>query len=130
AEGHRSAWWVRRRAIARPGLETAEWIGRSMLGGVGAARGALRGLAAPERFGDERIGEDKPRFGHVLDRKRYLGSLAGGDIVAAQAGTLPVNPEEQAAESPPPVDRGHELDLDLMARKSLEIRAPHQRPVE
>ncbi len=41
-----------------------------------------------------------------------------------------VDAEQQAAEAPPAVDRDRHLDLDLVAGIALEIRAPHQRPVD
>src|SRR5262249_59211019 len=46
------------------------------------ARGA-RGLAAPERFGDQRIGQYQPRLRHVFDREAHNRHLSPPPLVAA-----------------------------------------------
>jgi len=89
----------------------------------------LRRLAAPERFGNQRIGDDEPGLGHFLDWQHNLGCFAGRGIVAANARGLAIHAEQQTVKSASAVDRRRHFHLEAVAGKALEIRAPHQRPV-
>jgi hypothetical protein len=40
-------------------------------------------LAAPERLGNQLVGEDELGFRHLVDRQHHLGGFAGRGIVAA-----------------------------------------------
>ena len=70
-------------------------------------------------FGDERVGEHELGFRHVLDRQQHLGGFAGRGVVAADARGVAFGAEQQAAESPPPIDR--DRHFYAFARMALEI---------
>src|SRR5262245_16742725 len=61
-----------------------------------AGSGATRGLAAPERLGDQRIGQHQPRLRHLADGQRDLGGLCRRGIVAADARGIALDPEQHA----------------------------------
>ncbi len=95
---------------------------------------AFRLLAAPECFGDQRVGEDELGLGHVLNCEQSLGGFAGRGIVTANARERGFNSQtfhayQHAAEAPPAFDRDRHFHLELVAGIALEIRAPHQRTV-
>ena len=87
-------------------------------------------LAPPQRFGDQRVGQNKLGLRHLLDRKQHVGGFARrwrhrGGCARHRPRRRAARPESLAA-----IDRGRHLDLHDMAGVALEIRAPHQRPVE
>ena len=53
-------------------------------------------LVAPQRFGDERVGEHELGFRHVVDRQQHLGGFAGRGVVAADARRVAFGAEQQA----------------------------------
>ena len=87
-------------------------------------------LALAQRFGNERVGENKLGFHHVVDRQQDFGICVRRRIVAANARALAFGADEFAAESPPAVDRRLHLHLRDVAGIAVEIRTPHQRPVD
>src|SRR5215216_952774 len=74
-------------------------VGRDRLGLVTRLRDtfALRGLAAPERFGDELVGQNEPRLLHVADVQNGLRAIIRRRIVAADARGVACGPEQDAA---------------------------------
>src|SRR5262249_59777244 len=76
---------------------------------------ASRRLAAPERFGNQRISDDELGLGHFLDRQHNLACFAGCGIVAANARGLALHAEQQTVQSPSAVDRRPPFHPDAAA---------------
>ena len=51
------------------------------------------GLAAPQRLGDERIGQHQPRLRHVADRQQHFGGFARFGIVAPELRGIALEPD-------------------------------------
>src|SRR3984893_1162237 len=87
-------------------------------------RGFLRSFAPPQRFRDQRIGEDQARLAHVVDRdQRFLAS-----VLALEPRRLARDAQQDAAEALAAGQRNVEFDLHHVTGVALEIRAPYQRP--
>ena len=87
-------------------------------------------LAAPERFGDQRVGQHELGLRHLLDRQHDVGGLARGDVVAADARDVAFGAEQLAAETLAALDRDRHLDLHEIVGVALEVRLAHQRTVD
>ena len=85
----------------------------------------LRRNASSDQF----VGQHQPGFHHVVDPQQDFGG-AGRGIAAAQPHALAFDAAKRAAEPPASVDRSRHFDLRDMAGIAVEIRAPHQRPVD
>ena len=90
---------------------------------------ALGLLAAPERFRDQRVGEDELGFGHVLDRQQHVGGFARRRRRAGCARQSPSAPSSKPRNRLRPSPARH-FDLHHVVGVAFEIRAPHQRPVD
>ena len=90
----------------------------------------LGGLAALERFGDQRVGKHQLGLRHVLDRKQEFLLLAFFRVVTAEPDGLAVGAEQQCRGNVCALDAARHLDLGDMAGVAVEIRAPHQRTIE
>ena len=94
------------------------------------AQGAFGLLAAAHRFGDQRVGQNQPRFGDLLDRQEDIGCFAALDVVAPQVRTIAIDTDQDAAKALAAIVRNGHLDLDLVAGVAFEVGAAHQRPVD
>ena len=91
---------------------------------------ALGVLATAERLRNQRVGEHELGLGHVFDRQHDVGGLARRRVVAMDAREMALGAEQLAAEPLAALGGHRHLDLHLIAGVALEIRLPHQRPVD
>ena len=87
-------------------------------------------LASPQRFRNQRIGENKPCFHHVVDRQQDFRNFTRDRLAEAKPCARALCPEEFAAEALAAVDRRQHLDVCDVAGVAIEIGAAHQRPVD
>ena len=87
-------------------------------------------LAAPERLGNQRVGEHELGLRHLLDREHDVRRLAGGRVVAANARGVAFGAEQLTAEALAALDRHRHFDLHKIIGVAIEVRLPHQRAVD
>ena len=87
-------------------------------------------LAAPKRFGNQRIGQDQLRLGHLLDRQHDVGGFAGRHVIAADACGAAFGAEQLAAEALAALDRHRHFDLHKIIGIAIEVGWAHQRAVD
>ena len=95
-----------------------------------AAQLALRGLAAPHRFGDQLVGQNQPGIGDIFHDQRHIDIFARARVIAMQPHRIALDASKRAAEPLAALMRHRHLDLDEVAGIALEIGAAHQRPVD
>src|SRR5215210_251708 len=72
----------------------------------------FRRLAAPHRFRDQLIGQDKPGLGDIFHHKRNFGGLAFARVIATQPHRITFDVAKKPAESLAPFMGDRHLDLD------------------
>src|SRR5215471_10553135 len=82
-------------------------------------------FALAQRFGNERVGKDKPRRCHVIDAQQHVVGF-----VTTYAGTFTLGAVQLAAKPFAPVDRDLHFDLGDMAGIAIEIGTAHQWPID
>src|SRR6516165_5412925 len=82
-------------------------------------------FALAQRFGDQRVGENEPGFGHVVDAQQNVVA-----VITADTGTFAVGAVQFAAKPFAAVDRHLHLDLSDMAGITVEVGPPHQRSID
>ena len=87
-------------------------------------------LAAPQRLGDERIGEQQPGLVQVVERQGDEALRLAGGIGPFEHHIAVGNAAQQAAETLAARHRKPRRDLCLVAGPALEIGGANQRPVD
>jgi len=88
------------------------------------------GLAAAQRLGHERVGQDEPGLGDRAHRNGDVALFLALGVVARQQRVLSGDATQDTPETLAAGDRLARIDLGEMAGPALEIARAHQRPVD